>query len=634
MQLDATRCTLSPQALTTYSSSVDNDTSSVIASTREPRDPVFGEISPPASGAAPLLPAEPLFVPHPKRLSCSYVVNDDGVRELRLDYGRKEIVFEEAHLFPFGEQLANETSFTGARATTWGPGYSWDEIRPLLEVLLEDGILQRGHPIADPRGSGLVPSRVPPSVCPVARYWSTAECESITRDLADRAVELGHLEVFLPVYRVAHAALDADDRQVGEANVNPPLLRLDRETEWRVCQYPGSRYRDEMPMNITALKAMIKHWKPIMATIIEVRAQLATRLEISRPPWTIVELHLLSCAILALPAYPLMKHGGTTPQRPVHPVLSSLFRITDGIRMATTEMMLSIERPCRPDAPLTAAELYARVERHGVFLNDTGVCAGPKHMIDDFLATAVDGLPAAGVTGVDIPAEVRELLSELPNAIDYGCYGMQIWALSSSIWIAMSRAYEALLEILGAIGDDVLLPRLRSDLGPIERKQLVRDHDREIHMAMYVSTYEHARRGARLPLGGHKLRAQTTPGRERSMHATADRLRDLLASRLPAHTLDRIVDVLVGYLREEQAVLGAITPVVEAINALLDRPPPARPLTIRDLHLVHSLKGSQQKLPYLFDSLDETLGIGIVCTADTVEITDRALAPTGRLPSR
>ena len=612
-----------------------NGMSSVIASSREQRDPVFGEVPTPEPAATPLLPAEPLFVPHPKRLTCSYVVTEGAGRELRLDYGRKEICFDEAHLFAFGEQLANETSFTGAQAMTWGRGYVWDELRPLLETLLEEGILQRGHTTADPRGSGLVPSPVPPSVCPVARYWSTTECESITRDLAGRAVELGHLEVFLPVYRVAHAALDSDDRQVGEANVNPPLLRLDRETEWRVCQYPGSRYRDEMPMNITALKAMIKHWKPIMATIIEVRADLATRLGISRPQWTIGELHLLSCVVLALPAYQLMKHGGSTPQRPVHAVLSSLFRISDGVRMATSEMMLSVERPCCPDAPLRATELYTRVEQQALFLNQTGVCAGPKHMIDDFLATIVDGLPAAGVTGAEIPAEVRALLSELPNAIDYGCYGMQVWALSSSVWLAMSGTYEALLEILEVTGDDVVLPRLRSDLGPIERKQLTGQHNRKVHMAMYASTYEHACRGARFRLGEAPLQTRFAAVPETSVHrAAAGRLRHLLASRLPERAVDRTVDVLVHYAREEQAVLAAIIPLVEAINALLDRPRAARPVAIRDLHVNHSLKGAPQKIPYLFDSLDETLGIGIACTADAIEITDRPLAPTGRFQPR
>ena len=105
---------------------------------------------------------------------------------------------------------------------------------------------------------------------------------------------------------IAHPALDADGRQVGEGNVFPKTLRLDLDTEWRVCQYSGSRYRDEMPMNVTALKAMIKYWKPMMLTLGEVCAELRARLGLPVGRWTIGELHTMSCVVLALPAYLLM----------------------------------------------------------------------------------------------------------------------------------------------------------------------------------------------------------------------------------------------------------------------------------------------------------------------------------------
>ena len=307
---------------------------------------------------AALEPTERLYIPHRKRLSHTYVTNADGVRELRIDYGVKEVSFDEERLFPFAERLVRELSFTGEQAVTWGPGYDWDELRPMLEALVDEGILGRGEQVDDPRGGGLVPSKLPPSVCPEPRFWNLAECESITRDLAGRAIEIGYLETYVAVFRVAHAALDADGRQVGEANVYPWKLRLDRDTEWRVCQYSGSRYRDESPMNITALRAMIKHWKPMMKTLLDVRAELASRLGLLRAPWTIGELHTLSCVVLGLPAYQLQKRGGISPQPPLHPVLSSLFRITDGIRMVTSAMLFSIEHTRRADEPLTAAELY------------------------------------------------------------------------------------------------------------------------------------------------------------------------------------------------------------------------------------------------------------------------------------
>jgi hypothetical protein len=573
----------------------------------------------------PLGPAELLFVPHRKRLTYSYIINEDGGRALRLDYGRKEILFDEEHLFAFGERLTQEASFTGELATRWGAGYAWDEIRPLLEALLAEGVIQRGEEISEPRGGGLASPRLPPAVCPEPRYWSVADCESITRELSGHAVELGHLEAFLPIYRVAHAALDADDRQVGEANVNPWRLRLERTTEWRACQYPGSRYRDELPMNVTALRAMIKYWKPLLATISEVRAELAMRIGISQRPWTIGELHVLSCAVLALPAYQLMKRGGETPQRRLHPVLSSLFRVTDGIRMTTAEMVHSIEDPCPASAPLTAAALHTRAEQQGLFISSVGVCSGPKQMIDDFLAVAVDGLAGNGATGTELPADVRELLSELPAALDYGLYGIQAWALSHSVWVAMTRAHDAVRELLErAGGDSVLLGRLRSDVPAILAKQIAIERDRGIHMNLYVDSYELARRGSRAPVGEPQLLDEIVPVRETAAHrAAVDQLRAMLGSRLPASAAGPIAEALVEYLRNEQSILAALEANGEAINVLLDRPRPVRRLGVRDLHVSHFLRRTPDTFPYLFDSLDEALGVYVACTADTIEILDR-----------
>lgn len=73
--------------------------------------------------------------------------------------------------------------------------------------------------------------------------------------LAIAFARCGHFEAVVPSYRIAHPALDGEDRQVGEVNVFPPGLRIERATEWRVCQYPGSRFRDDIipPVNGRAL---------------------------------------------------------------------------------------------------------------------------------------------------------------------------------------------------------------------------------------------------------------------------------------------------------------------------------------------------------------------------------------------
>jgi hypothetical protein len=598
---------------------------------------IADEDAAPGPASAPLEPSERLHIPHRKRLSHSYAINSDGVRELRIDYGVKEISFDEERLFEFAEQLIQQVSFTGAQATAWGPGYHWDELRPLLEALLDDGIVRRGDGVTEPRGGGLVASPLAPSQCPVARAWSASECESITGDLAGRAVELGYLEAFVPVYRIAHAALDADDRQVGEANVYPPRLRLDRATEWRACQYAGSRYRDELPMNVTALKAMIKHWKPMMAAIIEVRAALRARLGAAADRWTIGELHVLSCVVLALPAFVLQRAAGGSPA-PLHPVLSSLFRITDGVRMTTFQMLFSVEATRRADEPLTAAALFERAEQHGLLIGDTGVCAGPTHLIQEFLATIVDGVTPEGIAELALPTELAALFAELPAAIDYGLYALQTWAVSHSAWLAMSRAYDVLRAVCEAVAptahDDCarLCARVAKDGRRLDLMQITLDHDREVHHKAYEDGYAQAWRATRARVGPATLSEAIAPRAETRAHvAIAHELHAVLTARFaggalaaagPA-ALDRIVDALVGYLRAEQAILASVTALQHTINALLARPHPGRPLGVRDFLVNYTMGAGVGAFPYLFDTLDSELGVRVECTANAIAVIDR-----------
>ncbi len=601
--------------------------------------------------------ADRLYVAHRKRLTHAYVTTESGTRELCLYYGIKEVLFDEERLFAFGEELLRQTSFLAEAATSWGPGYEWSEIQPMLEALVGEGIIKRGDTIDDARGGGLVPGTLPPSVCPVARTWSAAHCESISRDTGGRAVEVGHLEAFLSVYRIAHPALDADDRQVGEANVFPAQLRLDRETEWRVCQYPGSRFRDEAPMNVTALKAMIKYWKPMMMTLLAVRSELHGRLQRIRDGWTVGDMHLFSGVVLSLPAFQLVMRGGTSPQLPVHPVLSSLFRITDGIRMTTHLMLfLSEERTRLPAERTTATEMYEFAERNGLFLAAHGVCAGPRPLIDEFLTIAFDGTPVQGAEGLELPPEVKDLLSQLPAAVDYALLGLQSWSVSRSIWLAMSRAYRTLREVLEASSGDLggaadprvgerLRARVNNDWPKLNQQRIADLYEHDVHVDVYTDTYEQSWRALRSPIGAPTLAERIAPRPEGpAQAAAARRLRDFLGARCSGarlgprsgeSALDRIAAALALYLRQEQAVLGATEEIQAAINTQLDRAPARRRLTARDLQVNFTMYGgSIGQFPYLFDMLEDELGIRVECTADTIEITDLRVTRTESDPPR
>jgi hypothetical protein len=179
---------------------------------------------------------------------------------------------------------------------------------------------------------GARPSPLPPAETTEARTW--LECESITETLAGRPLELGYLELVIPIFRVAHMALDGDGRQVGEANVFPKPLRLDIPTKWRTCIYSGSRFQDERPMNVTALKAIRAHWPQIMTALLRIREAYLERFPHARNGWTVGEIERLATLVLAVPTYQLMRKGGLQNGE-LHPALSSMFRVTDGLRMTT-----------------------------------------------------------------------------------------------------------------------------------------------------------------------------------------------------------------------------------------------------------------------------------------------------------
>jgi hypothetical protein len=158
--------------------------------------------------------------------------------------------------------------------------------------------------------------------------------------------------------------------------------------------------------------------------------------------------------------------------------------------------------------------------------------------------------------------------------------------------------------------------------------QLTLDHDRGVHVKGYESHYARARRAARSPVGPQTYAQAVAPRPAAAMHAAAaDRLRALLRGRFsPAELADAaiepIVDALVRYLREEQAILRSALDIQEAINALLDRPRPERALAVRDLRVNHVMRLGGGDIPYLFDALAEVLGVQVECTANTIDVFD------------
>ncbi|MFE8600328.1 hypothetical protein [Archangium violaceum] len=586
-------------------------------------------------------PHETLYLPMRRRFMSEYATTPEGTRELRIFYGVKEITFDEPDLFSFGEKLLEQERFMAGSATAWSAGepYPWERVRELLEVLVAEDILSREPPAPAPAPSESESHRrwmelEATRQAPTEPLWWNPDCASVMERLTGRPLELGFLEAVVPVHRLAHPALDAEGRHVGESNVFPDAMRMKLRTEWRACHYPGSRYRDEAMMNVTALKAMSRHWKPVLQGVLAVRQEFLRHHPL--PPdgrWRLGDLHALSRVVLALPALLLMRGNAPVPNGALDPVLSSMFRVTDGVRMVTAILLFLPERPMTYDTPITAAELYRIAEQDNHFLSNRGVCAGPQAMVEEFLATLMDGKPVEGP-----PQPLPEWAADIPAAMEYGLRGIQLYCVQYNLWGYMCRAYEVIRAALNELEDapEGVLGRLRErierDWERIIRTRLHQATQRDWADARYSEMFDRAQHGLRNFGEGAPLRIRDVfrPIRDDVDKQARLRLRELLRSCAGAPSeaqgavLEAVADATAEFLAIERSALRALEDVQRQVNALLQRPHPARKFSGADLSLHLALRvGTIGVFPYLLDVFREELGIAVENTGDATRFVSQ-----------
>ncbi|QSQ16973.1 hypothetical protein [Myxococcus landrumensis] len=592
--------------------------------------------------AVPIDPHETLYLPMRRRFMSEYVQTPEGTSELRIYYGLKEISIEEADLHSFGENLLKQDEFMAGMATRWSNGepYPWERVKELLEQLLSENILSREPPkqVQQTEYHKHVMDFEARRPAPTEPLWWNPDTEGVLRKLVGRPLEFAFLEAMLPVHRVAHAALDAEGRHIGENNVFPDAMRMRMETEWRMCPYPGSRFRDDTLMNVTALKSMSKHWKPTLQAVLLLREAFLRRYPLMADgQWRLGDLHAFSCAVLALPTLMLLRGKDPIPNGELDPVLSSVFRVTDGVRMVAIYLMFLPEQPMPYETPMNPSQLLHLTERDNHFLSLRGVCAGPPHMVDEFFATMLDGKPMAGE-----PLPEPTWLAEIPAAIDYGLRGLQLYSLQFTLWAHMCQAFEkiraAVLQAEGGAdsGWGRLRKRIEADWETIKPTRQHTEVQREWAKARYVEMYDRAQRGLR-GFTEEKLQniADVFSPPKDAVHTQAlAELRVLLRERAAApegaraELTDDVADALAEYLTLERAALGALETVQREVNVLTQRQHPDRHFTNLDLSIHHRLRfATVGVLPYLLNVFRDELGIAIESNVGEVKVTSVAPAP-------
>ena len=588
-------------------------------------------------------PHETLFLARRKRFVAVY----NPGPALALHCGLHIITFDEPELFPWAEKLIQQDSFLAREATTWAAEpLPWPRAQGLLDALLEAGLIDRNGPekslvqappLSDDHFAFLKDEAERPGV-DGPRSWSP-DAESVLQEIIGRGVPTGYVESVMAVHRLAHIAVDREGRQVGEINTFPDRLRLRTPTDWKTCNYAGGRYQDDMPMNMSALRSMLAHWKPVLQATLLCRAEFLRRFpQLPDGRWKLGEVHFASSGVLALVSLQVMRWKNPVKNGELDPVLSSLFRVVDGVRMVSAFMLDHFEIPMLHDTPVGPRDITSAAERHDQYRSGRGVCAGPQNMIDELVETLMNGKPVQAEQSKDGAPALESWTADIPLALDYALLGLQIYAPIATLWVRMGLAYSRIREALerapeltsGRLGK--LREAIERDWQRLVPVRTIEAAQRDFAEPFYQRMFDNAQRGIRglAPERYKSLAKELAPPLDLLGPGAAGALRDLFASlEAPEHAaangalLQEIAGYVLDYLRYERNALRVITDVQRDINDLLERPQPAAPLTGRQLAIHHDLRRQTpfRGQNYLIDTISEIFDVAIENEKDSTAVS-------------
>jgi hypothetical protein len=540
-----------------------------------------------------LQPSEVLCIPKRRRLLHSKEKDAEGRECLHIFYGEKEIVFDEPEFLRFGDKLVELERFRADEAMSWSDGapHAWETVKEMLEALLEQEILKRVAEAEAPTAARTFPATL--GLAPAGREPRTFSahddrCPHITQEALGRALDLPNLEAVVPVYRVAHPAMDTDGRQVGENNVFLPSLFLDLPTQRRVCNYSGNRYQADVPMNVTALKHMTSRWPELLSLTEQCRQALFARLPPrSSAPLRAGEVHLLTVCTLAAAGYVMVRGQDPVPNGQLDAGLAGMFRLVDGVRLVTTELMRATVGQHGCDRPLTAEGIADYAEKQGMYRGVHGVCAGPQALIEEYLRVLVGETSAP----IQVEPSLAARVGDLDAALDYALLGQRIESMIRIFGASQGLAIEG-LRVAFQGHQRTRLQDLLDEPIDASRYQFFRDDhplvaNFELEIAVNRWLFAHAGEGLRGEAPAIDALLRLDPA---AQEVAAERLEDFFARVVSGN--QPVSERLVGELAEtaadvlalERRCLRFVRGEQRALNERLRRPS-GRALTGDDLAL-------------------------------------------------
>ncbi len=581
--------------------------------------------------AAALGPFARLVFPDMRSAFLQWQDSASGERMAVIYVGGHELCFEDAADFGFAEMLVRSPEFLAGDAAQWG-AIGWSRARIMLENLLGAGILQHADQwqAPDRYDNRPMPSPLPPAPMGLARSWMDEE--NLVEQLTGTRLDLAWLETVVPVFRTAHLFVDAEGRQIGEANVFPANARIAVPTDWRGCPYAGNRYQPDKPMNASAIKAMRQHWRPMMQVLALVRSSYLERYPAARAGWTVGHVERLTVCALALPSYLLLNCADPVANGALHPVLSNLFRVVDGLRTVMHQMLFvpKYEATVGPDEPVDAARVLDYADRNFSFHSDHAVCAGPRFMIEDMLGVVFEGAEPRSGWGAPLEPALEHAVAAIEPAIDYAFLGLATYGTVFSLWPAMARTYQQIDALLAREGEHgpaaAIAARFAAHFDALSHRSYIASEAwRARREAVYDDMFAQTLDGLGTAHPAELLSVLLDPRRaENSDTRSLAALQQAFERVASTQTAQQLARAVFDFLQRGQRILAVASELQERQRLHLSRPSPLAALTLADLNLHNVLLGADvRSVPFLPDELAQVLDLDIAVDAHAIQIAPR-----------
>jgi hypothetical protein len=299
--------------------------------------------------------------------------------------------------------------------------------------------------------------------------------------------------------------------------------------------------------------------------------------------------------------------------------------------------------------PMTGFEAHQYAERNYSFHTSQGVCAGPPAMVDDFTAVILDRADPKGGWPDKLDPDVQAALDVVPQAVDYGLMGLQIFGSVFSLFPTQTAGHAQLREIILAWtkSDSPSLAAMRERCERLhgliqDSGWLKSDAYRKSRLIAYNEMYQKCSFGltGQFPSPTLEEKYENLP---RLPEETMEKLRAAFARTF--HDLPdgeelfvQLAEWLGRFISFIQVATRTTLETQARINAHLGREQPKTVFMGRDLAKYSGLdktvdsKHERREPPFLADDIARAMGITIDITVDEVIITEgvREMAPAPR----